>query len=109
MSRFTTNVLSSTFGGRQQDVSNFGRFESAFHTHDDATFPARNGETLSEAMLATKSNAGIGSGSYYMKQNQQPLLLSEHTFKGQEQELSGFANRVATRHAGSGFAAVLSP
>ena len=62
-------------------------------------------------MLATKSNAGMGSGSYYMKHNKQPMLLSEHTFKGQEQELSTFAHRVATRHslAAAGFTAVLSP
>jgi hypothetical protein len=90
MSRFTTNVLSSNLGVQIPDPSCGARFESGFaRTNDESsTQGARHGETLSEAMLGTKSNAGqksitgIGSGSYYMKQNKHPMLLSEHTFKG---------------------------
>lgn len=103
MSRGTTNVLSSNLGGKNQGESNLDRFESAFHTHDEATFyAARAGAPLSEAGLASKSNTGIGSGSHYVKPaDLRPMLLSEHTFKGREQELSEFANRVATGHSGA--------
>lgn len=101
LSRGTTNMMSSNLGGPQQETSKLERFDSAFNnTHDETTFHTRagGGGPLSEAGLPLKRNQGIGSGSYYMKPDTRPMLLSEHTFKGREQELSDFANRVATGH-----------
>ena len=88
-----------------------GHFDSAMNKTHMAR-PAHNRENFSDAAKnGVKSDAKMDSGSYHMKHNPIPMLLSEQTFKGKEQELSDFANRVATRHSigDSAFGTALSP